>query len=144
MEQICLKGIFMMKKTVLAVATGALLTTGCAQKSIESPAVSSSGTDTIIEKRFDHRIDIEKLKNAITKAAKSAGWMTTPLGERTIIAEKYFSETKNIAAEIDLSSSGYTIEYSSGQNIEKEAASLLEDLEKAIEKELEKEGKNGH
>ncbi|BDY12898.1 hypothetical protein [Hydrogenimonas cancrithermarum] len=134
----------MVKKTVLVLAVGSLLFTGCAQKNLEGTAISGSGTEMMIEKRLEHRVDAEKLKNAIVKAAKSIGWMTTPLGERKIIAEKYFSETKNIAAEISLGAEGYTIEYSSGQNVESEAADLLEDLENAIEKELKKESEHGH
>ena len=133
------RGIFMVKKTVLALTVGGLLFTGCAQKSLDGTVISKDGMGVTIEKRFDHRIDTAKLKGTIVKAAKSIGWMTTPLGERKIIAEKYFSENKNIAAEITLAAEGYTIEFSSGQNVEDEAADLLETLENAIEEELEKE-----
>ncbi len=125
-----------MKKEILALGAGLLLLGGCAQKEIQS----NTANDTLtLEQSIGHNVSKSRLKAAIEAGAKEEGWMTTALGDRKVIAEKYFNETKNIAAEISIRGDGYSIEYSSGQNIsESEAKDLLEELEEAIEEKLEK------
>jgi len=113
-----------MKKEILALASALLLLGGCAQKGLHS------GTENGAEEAIT-------IKAAIEAAAKEEGWNIVPLGDRKFIVDRYFSETKNVAAEISLKREGYTIEYSSGQNIsESEAEDLLEDLKEAIDKKL--------
>ncbi len=125
-----------MRKEILALGVGILLLGGCAQKEMQ---IGGTEGAIILEQSVGHNISKGRIKAAIESAAKKEGWMTTPLGERRVIADKYFSETKNIAAEITIKNGGYMVEYSSGQNIsESEAKDLLEDLKKAIDKELEK------
>lgn len=127
-----------MKREILALAAGLLLLGGCAQKGME--AGNAGGTEEIImiEKKIERHIPVSTLKKAIESAAKEDGWLTTPLGDRRVIAEKFFNETKNIAAEIYITGSGYNVEYSSGQNIsESEARDLLEDLKEAIDEKIE-------
>ena len=128
-----------MKREILALTAGLLLLGGCAQKGMEASAESGTEGMILIEKKIDRHIPVSTLKKAIESAAKEDGWLTTPLGDRKVIAEKFFSETKNIAAEISITGSGYDVEYSSGQNIgELEAKNLLEDLKEAIDEKIEK------
>ncbi len=127
-----------MKKEILALGTALLLLGGCAQKEMQ-PNTTTGEAMIMIEQSLEHPIAKSRFKAAVEAAAKKEGWMTTELGDRKVIAEKFFSETKNIAAEIVFTGNGYTVEYSSGQNIGKsEAESLLEDLNEAIGEELEK------
>ncbi len=134
-----------MRKEILALAAGAILFTGCAQKEIQSSAIAQPEGKILLEMRTDRQLDRTLLKNIIIEAAKEEGWLTTTLGEREVIVEKYFSETKNIAAEVLLRENGYDIEYSSGQNIsEHKIRSLLEDLKEAIDEKLEKIGLAKH
>ncbi|WP_456402274.1 hypothetical protein [Hydrogenimonas sp.] len=127
-----------MKRELLALGAGLLLLGGCAQKDIQTNA-SASGEQILMEQSLGHAVSKSRLKAAVEAAAKKEGWMTTTLGDREIIAEKFFSDTKNIAAEVVFKSNGYVVEYSSGQNIsESEAEDLLEELNEAIAEELEK------
>ncbi|WP_457593158.1 hypothetical protein [Hydrogenimonas sp.] len=131
-----------MKKEILALGAGLLLLGGCAQKEMQMNTPEGA---IILEQQVGHAVPKSELKAAIEAAAKEKGWMTTPLGDRKVIADKYFSETKNIAAEISITGNGYTVEYSSGQNIsDSEAKSQLEALKEAIEKKLEKGSHSEH
>jgi len=126
-----------MKKEILALASALLLLGGCAQKGLHSGTENGAEEAITIEQSLSHGISKSAVKAAIEAAAKEEGWNIVPLGDRKFIVDRYFSETKNVAAEISLKREGYTIEYSSGQNIsESEAEDLLEDLKEAIDKKL--------
>ena len=128
-----------MKKEILALSAGLLLLSGCAQKGIQTGTESGSEGVIEIEQSLGHNISRSTVKAAVEAAAKEEGWNSVPLGDRKVIVDKYFSETKNIAAEISIRNDGYTVEYSSGQNISKsEAENLLEELKEKIDEQLEK------
>ncbi|NPA30114.1 MAG: hypothetical protein GXO33_08025 [Epsilonproteobacteria bacterium] len=118
----------------IAAAAAMLVMGGCAAKSV-STGGSVTQEEGAIVKHVGEYVKPKALKRAIVKGAESDGWMTTPLGERAVIAEKYFDENKNIAVEVIITDDGYRIEYSSAQNIsQSKAENLMEDLADAIEK----------
>ncbi|MCF6201648.1 MAG: hypothetical protein L3J42_05960 [Hydrogenimonas sp.] len=130
-----------MKREILVLTASILLLGGCAQKGMQSGGDGQSISNLILEQSIDSDIPASKLKKVIETAAKSDGWMVTSLGERKLIAEKFFSETKNIAAEIAIRGAGYAVEYSSGQNIgDSEAKDLIEELKESIDKKLKEVG----
>ncbi len=130
-----------MKREILAAAFALLLLGGCAQKGLQSGTQSGAEGMIEIERSLGHGLSIGTIRSAVEAAAKEEGWNSVPLGDRKVVVDRYFSETKNIAAEISIKRDGYTIEYSSGQNISKsEAEDLLEDLKEAIDKKLESAG----
>ncbi len=134
-----------MKREILAIGAALLLFGGCAQKDLTSSVATQGSGEMLLQTRSEHPLNKKLLKRAIKEVAKEKGWIATVMGEREIILEKYFSETKNIAAEVFLRSSGYDIEYSSGQNIsDREAKNLLEELKESIDEKLESLGGSEH
>jgi len=123
-----------LKKELWIVAFAVLLMGGCAGKSVsvgESVAQEENGVVIYV----GEHIHPKALKNAIVKGAEADGWMTTPLGARAVIAEKFFDEQSNVAVEVTITQNGYTIEPESAQNVsDSKVESLMEDLADAIEK----------
>ncbi len=130
-----------MKRGILTAVSALLLMSGCAQKGLQTGNEYGAEGTIEIERSLDHGLSISTIRAAVEAAAKEEGWNSVPLGDRKVIVDRYFSETKNIAAEVSMKRDGYTIEYSSGQNISSsEAEDLLEDLKDAIDKKLEVAG----
>ncbi len=134
-----------MKREILAIGAALLFFGGCAQKDLTSNVATQTAGEMLLQTRSEHPLNKKLLKRAVKEVAKEKGWIATGMGEREVILEKYFSETKNIAVELFMRSNGYDLEYSSGQNIsDREAKNLLEELKEAIDDKMESLGAMEH